>query len=93
MIAVLLTLLATLSVKIPARKRLTDSLPMMSTGGAVYIHPASDSDAQRALDTHPEPGTQFVFKRGIHAVATLQPLDGQVLIGERGAVLHAGRIQ
>ena len=55
----------------------------------VHIHPTEENEsAQRVLDAHPEPGTSFLFRRGLHAVGTLRPLDGQLLFGEAGASSH-----
>jgi hypothetical protein len=57
-------------------------------GETVHIHPTAENEtsAQRVLNSHPEPGTNFLFRRGLHEVGTLRPLDGQLLFGEAGTI-------
>jgi len=48
-------------------------------------------DLQSVVDQHP-PGTTFVIAAGVHRMQSITPRDGDIFIGEPGAVLNGARL-
>eukprot|EP01045_Picozoa_sp_COSAG04_P030785 COSAG04_NODE_5468_length_1607_cov_1.931034_2_plen_206_part_00 len=62
--------------------------PQEAPGGPLLRSAGRPDDAQAILDRYRDrPTATFIFGPGTHWVNTLRPHDGQVLAGQRGAVL------
>ncbi|MBT8203244.1 MAG: hypothetical protein KJO87_08065, partial [Acidimicrobiia bacterium] len=48
-------------------------------------------DIQAAVDANP-PGTTFLIRTGVHRNQSIRPKDGQVFVGEPGAVLNGSEV-
>ncbi|GEM_PF-2349992 len=71
----------------PAAKIVKPAIPVPSN--AVRIDPGTN--IQGVVSSHGE-GTTFLLGAGVHRMQSIQPKNGQVFIGESGAVLSGARV-